>query len=328
MGKCSREELIFAGAFFHYAFLRVHPYFRFLIMKIIRAKVLGFCFGVRRAVELAEQALEESGSLRSLSLSKGSKGPLTKVYSLGPLIHNEAALADLESRGLCTVEESDLHTIPDGATVIIRAHGVAPQVTAALEEKGCKIIDATCPRVKASQKMVERYTNQNDYVIISGDKNHGEMIGIAGFAGKNFIQIQNEEEARNVNITDNEKINVIFMSQTTYSPKEFEKIESIFRSKFRNLAVMNTICPATNERQEALLELCKQVEGVLVIGGKTSANTKRLYQTAKENCKLAAHIQSASDIPKEFFNLKTIGITAGASTPDSIIRDVESIFNN
>ena len=136
-------------------------------MKIIRANVLGFCFGVRRAVELAEQALSETNGT---------------VYSLGPLIHNEAALTDLQSRGLCTVEESQINKIPDGATVIIRAHGVAPQVTAALEEKGCKIIDATCPRVKASQKMVERYTNQNDYVIISGDKNHGEMIGIAGFA--------------------------------------------------------------------------------------------------------------------------------------------------
>ena len=286
-------------------------------MNVIRANVLGFCFGVRRAVELAEQALEASGSL---SLSKGDT---QKVYSLGPLIHNESALADLQSRGLCTVEESQLRTIPDGSTVIIRAHGVSPKVTDALEAKHCKIIDATCPRVKASQKMVERYTNQNDYVIISGDKNHGEMIGIAGYAGRNFIQIQNEEEASTVNIQDNEKINVILMSQTTYSPKEFEKIESIFRSKFKNLAVMNTICPATNERQEALLELCNQVEGVLVIGGKTSANTKRLYQTAKENCKHAAHIQGPADIPQEIYNLKTIGITAGASTPDSIITAVE-----
>ena len=298
-------------------------------MNVIRAKVLGFCFGVRRAVELAEQALEVSGSLSFAcpELVEG-KGSVQKVYSLGPLIHNESALADLQSRGLCTVEEKDLQTIPDGATVIIRAHGVSPKVTDALEAKNCKIIDATCPRVKASQKMVERYTNQNDYVIISGDKNHGEMIGIAGFAGRNFIQIQNEEEARSVDIPGSDKINVIFMSQTTYSPKEFEKIESIFRTKFKNLAVMNTICPATNERQEALLELCKQVEGVLVIGGKTSANTKRLYQTAKENCPHAAHIQSAQDIPQEFYSLKTIGITAGASTPDSIIRDVESIFNN
>ena len=276
-------------------------------MKIIRAKVLGFCFGVRRAVDLAEDALRASKDT---------------VYSLGPLIHNEAALADLQSRGLCTVEESQINTIPDGSTVIIRAHGVAPRVTAALEEKGCHIIDATCPRVKASQKMVERYTSANDYVIITGDKNHGEMIGIAGFAGKNFIQIQNEEEARALNIPNADKINVILMSQTTYSIKEFQKIREILSSKFRKITVMNTICPATSERQQALQELCSQVEGVLVIGGKSSANTLRLYQIAAENCKHAAHIQSSSDIPEEFFQLKTIGITAGASTPDKIIKEV------
>ena len=277
-------------------------------MKIIRAKVLGFCFGVRRAVELAEDALAHG---------EGT------VYSLGPLIHNEAALADLQSRGLCTVEESQIKTIPDGSTVIIRAHGVSPHVINTLELKGCHIIDATCPRVKASQKMVERYTSGSDYVILTGDKNHGEMIGIAGFAGPNFIQIQNEEEAHALDIPDSDKINVIIMSQTTYSIKEFHKIQEILSTRFRNLAVMNTICPATNERQQALLELCKQVEGVLVIGGKNSANTKRLYQTAAENCCHAAHIQSASDIPPEFYNLQTIGITAGASTPDSIITAVE-----
>lgn len=278
-------------------------------MKIIRAKVLGFCFGVRRAVELAEDAL--------------ARGEGT-VYSLGPLIHNEAALADLQARGLCTVEESQINTIPDGSTVIIRAHGVSPHVINTLELKGCHIIDATCPRVKASQKMVERYTSGSDYVIITGDKNHGEMIGIAGFAGPNFIQIQNEEEALALDIPDSDKINVILMSQTTYSIKEFQKIQEILRTKFRNITVMNTICPATSERQQALQELCSQVEGVLVIGGKNSANTRRLYQTAVENCKLAAHIQSASDIPEEFFQLKTLGITAGASTPDGIIEDIES----
>ena len=280
-------------------------------MKIIRAKVLGFCFGVRRAVDLAEQALAENTKA---------------VYSLGPLIHNEAALADLEARGLCTVEESQIDTIPDGSTVIIRAHGVTPHVTNTLELKGCRIIDATCPRVKASQKMVERYTYENDYVIITGDKNHGEMIGIAGFAGRNFIQIQNAQEAAELDIPNSDKINVILMSQTTYSIKEFQKIQEILSTRFRNLAVMNTICPATNERQQALLELCKQVEGVLVIGGKTSANTKRLYQTAAENCRHAAHIQSAQDIPPEFYNLQTIGITAGASTPDLIITAVEEVL--
>ena len=278
-------------------------------MEIIRASVLGFCFGVRRAVELAEKALSEN--------------PGKKVYSLGPLIHNENALSALEEKGLHILEESDIAELEEGSVVIIRAHGVAPSVTDALEKRGCKIIDATCPRVKASQKMVERYSSENDYVVLTGDINHGEVIGIAGYAGENFSQIQDYEEAERLNIKDGDNKNVILLSQTTYSPKEFEKIENLFKSKFHNLAVMNTICPATNERQQALLELCSQVEGVLVVGGKNSANTKRLYQTAAANCKIAAHIQSAADIPQEFFNLKTIGITAGASTPDEIIEDVE-----
>ena len=278
-------------------------------MEIIRASVLGFCFGVRRAVELAEKALSEN--------------PGKKVYSLGPLIHNENALSALEEKGLHILEESDIAELEEGSVVIIRAHGVAPCVTDALEKRGCKIIDATCPRVKASQKMVERYSSENDYVVLTGDINHGEVIGIAGYAGENFSQIQDYEEAENFEIPGSEGKNVILLSQTTYSPKEFEKIENLFKSKFHNLAVMNTICPATSERQQALLELCSQVEGVLVVGGKNSANTKRLYQTATANCKLAVHIQSAADIPQEFFNLKTIGITAGASTPDEIIEDVE-----
>ncbi len=283
-------------------------------MTIIRANVLGFCFGVRRAVDLAEEALNESHKNSSFQ----------KVYSLGPLIHNEATLKRLEKAGLQTVQENDIYLIPNDSVVIIRAHGVGPSVISELEKKNCKIIDATCPRVKASQKMVERYTHQNDYVVLTGDKNHGEVIGIAGYAGDNFSLIQDLSEAQNFSLQcdrENRK-NIILLSQTTFSPKEFEKIENVFKNKFQNLAVMNTICPATNERQEALMELCEQVDGVLVIGGKNSANTTRLYQTALTNCKNAVHIQSSKDIPKDFFKLEKVGITAGASTPDSIIDEV------
>jgi 4-hydroxy-3-methylbut-2-enyl diphosphate reductase len=261
---------------------------------------------------LAEKALAEN--------------PGKKVYSLGPLIHNENALKSLGEKGLFTVDESAISAIPDGAVVIIRAHGVAPSVTDALEKQGCQIINATCPRVKASQKMVERYSSENDYVVLTGDRNHGEVIGIAGYAGENFSQIQDYTEAESFNIPDSDSKNIILLSQTTYSPKEFEKIETLFRSKFRNLAVMNTICPATNERQEALLELCKKVDGVIVIGGKNSANTKRLYQTAAANCNKAIHVQNASEIPEDFRNLSKVGITAGASTPDSIIDEVEAFL--
>ena len=281
-------------------------------MKIIRASVLGFCFGVRRAVELVEKALAEN--------------PDKKVYSLGPLIHNENALRSLEAKGLHILQETEIASLKEGSVVIIRAHGVAPSVTDALEKGGCTIIDATCPRVKASQKMVERYSSKNDYVVLTGDRNHGEVIGIAGYAGENFSQIQDYEEAEKFEIAGSEEKNVILLSQTTYSPKEFEKIEGLFRSRFRNLAVMNTICPATNERQQALLELCSEVDGVLVVGGKNSANTKRLYQTAAANCRFAAHIQSAGEIPEDFLKLERVGITAGASTPDEIIDEVEKVL--
>ena len=278
-------------------------------MEIIRASVLGFCFGVRRAVELAEKSLLEN--------------PGKKVYSLGPLIHNETTLKALGNKGLMIIEEDDLDKLPENSVVIIRAHGVAPNVIKILQSKNCKIVEATCPRVKASQKNVSKYTHNDDYVILTGDKNHGEVKGIAGYAGKNFVLIQTAEEAKALSIPDCDNKKVILLSQTTFSPKEFIEIENILKSKIKNLTVMNTICPATNERQEALAELCAQVDGVLVIGGKASANTIRLYQSAKANCKNAAHIQGAEGIPEEFFSMNKVGITAGASTPDSVIDSVE-----
>ena len=278
-------------------------------MEIIRASVMGFCFGVRRAVELAEKALSENNG--------------KKVYSLGPLIHNENALKVLEEKGLNILKEEDINKVEEGSVVVVRAHGVAPSVYKALEKRACVIIDATCPRVKASQKMVERYSSANDYVVLTGDRNHGEVIGIAGYAGENFSQLQDFSEAENFFIDDADKKNVILLSQTTYSPVEFERIEKLFQNRFKNIAVMNTICPATNERQTALIELCNKVDGVLVIGGKNSANTKRLFQTAEKHCKIATHIQGAQDIPADFYKLERVGITAGASTPDEIIEEVE-----
>ena len=275
---------------------------------------MGFCFGVRRAVELAEKALDENKS--------------KKVYSLGPLIHNEKVLSALKEKGLIIIEENEIKNIVCESVVIIRAHGVAPDIIKSLKEKKCEIIDATCPRVKASQKMVERYSAEDDFVILTGDKNHGEVIGIAGYAGKNFALIQDLKEAMKIDFADLSQKNIILLSQTTFSPVEFEKIEKVCKNKFKNLAVMNTICPATNERQNALLELCSKVDGVLVIGGKNSANTKRLFQTAQKHCKNVAHIQSKNDIPKFFYEMEKVGITAGASTPDEIIVDVKNHLCN
>lgn len=287
---------------------------KLLFMEIKKASVLGFCFGVRRAVEIAEQALENTDN--------------KKVYSLGPLIHNETVLKKLNSKGLEILDENKINDIEEKSVVIIRAHGVSPEVINKLRSKDCTVIDATCPRVKASQKMVQQYTSNNDYVILTGDRNHGEVIGIAGYAGKNFIQIQDKSEAEKIQIENSEKININLLSQTTYSMTEFEQIRNIITAKFKNVNVMNTICPATKERQDALLDLCNEVDGIIVIGGKNSANTKRLYQRAMENCRKAVHIESAEEIPEDFYLLRKVGITAGASTPDEIIDDVcKSLLN-
>lgn len=282
-------------------------------MQIIKSEVMGFCFGVRRAVETAESALQKYG-----------KG----VYSLGPLIHNENALKELKEKGLLIADEKEISTIKDGSVVIIRAHGVAPDLIETLKNKKCTVIDATCPRVKANQKMVSRYTSADDYIILTGDKNHGEVIGLAGYAKSNFIQIQNYDEAEKVQLPSNLKGQIVLLSQTTYNPLEFSKIESLLKSRYPQIKVQNTICPATEERQNALLDLCSKVDALIVIGGKNSANTKRLYQTAKENCKFALHIQDESEIPDEIRKYEKIGITAGASTPDKIISLVETALNN
>ena len=281
-------------------------------MEIYFASVMGFCFGVERAVEIAEKTLNEYKNI--------------KVYSLGPLIHNEEFLSELSSKGLLICDENNIEEIEEGSAVIIRAHGVRPAIISKLEEKKCIIVDATCPRVKASQTMVSKYTGEGKHVILSGDKNHGEVKSIAGFAKKPLLQLQTTQEAENITFNGDNSEEYVLMSQTTFSPDEFEKIQTILQNKINKLTVKNTICPATKERQDSLLELCSRVEGVLVIGGKNSANTKRLFQTAKENCKFAAHIQTADDIPEDFYKLHTVGITAGASTPAKIIEEVKNKF--
>lgn len=277
-------------------------------MEIIKAEILGYCFGVRRAVEKAEQAL--------------SKNTGVPVYSLGPIIHNQTTLDRLAESGMKTAKS--LEDIPENSAVIIRAHGVPPEVIRCLEEKHCSIIDATCPRVKASQKIAEK--NRENLIVFTGDAEHGEVKGIAGYGGKNFCLIRNVSDAEKFSEPLRGQKTVLF-SQTTFSEKEFETIRQKLGSKYQNLEVLDTICPATRERQESLLELCRKVDGVIVIGGKQSANTIRLFQTALKNCSRAVHIENASEIPDDFFGFEKIGITAGASTPDEIISEVCEVLN-
>ncbi|MCR5386536.1 MAG: 4-hydroxy-3-methylbut-2-enyl diphosphate reductase [Treponema sp.] len=284
-------------------------------MNVIKADTLGYCMGVRRAVESAEVALKEYKD--------------KKVYSLGPLIHNQNALDDLASKGLNIIDENSIDELKENSVVIIRAHGVKPSVKKILEDKNTVIIDATCPRVTVSQNRVKEFSRQGYTVFLTGDKGHAEVEGIKGFCESDFYCIENLSEAQDV-LKTNTFEKVMLLSQTTFSEVEFAKISEYFKTFFDakkgddkiQLVIINTICPATKQRQEALEKLSGKVKGIIVVGGKKSANTVRLYQKASSYVKKAVHIENASEIPDEFYLLDTVGITAGASTPDSVIDEV------
>ncbi len=268
--------------------------------------------GVRRAVDTAEEILRNTNS--------------GLVYTMGPLIHNPVVLKSLEKRGLHVLEEKNIYRLDEKNTVVIRAHGISPLLFNRLEKQGCTIIDATCPRVKVSQRRAEEYSKRGYTVILTGDKNHGEVTGIAGFAGKNFLLVQTIAAAELLFTGDNMKCipeKAILLSQTTFSPVDFEAIAGILKRKIPALEVFNTICPATEERQTALRKLSLQVDGILVVGGRNSANTRRLYTNAESLCRKSALIETPEEIPEYFFTMNVIGITAGASTPDEVITAVE-----
>lgn len=276
-------------------------------MKVILADVLGYCMGVRRAVEIAADSLKNCGS--------------KKVYSFGPLIHNRIALENLAKKGLSVLKDEEISSVEKGSLVVIRAHGVPPAIMEKLSDSGCQILNATCPKVMASQKNAEKYAKLGYTVILAGDSNHGEVAGISGYAGKKFVLVQNKDEAEKMSpLPDDEK--AVLLCQTTFSKEEFSQIVEKLSKKIKNLKVLDTICSATKERQDALKRICPDVDGILVVGGKNSANTKRLLQIAEENCGKAALIETAEEIPEDFFELDSVGITAGASTPNSVIERV------
>ncbi len=299
-------------------------------MNIIRAGTMGFCAGVRRAVNCADVALDENSDI-----SQEKKG---QVYTLGPLIHNPAALKKLAERNLKILSDGDFSVLKPNDTVLIRAHGVPPEKEAELKSMGVNVINATCPLVTHSQKRAAKYAGENYIIFFAGDKNHGEVVGIEGYAREaakksnlacDFILVKDtadaEREAEKLcaDYSDIGDRKIALLSQTTFSISVFEKIEKFLKEKFSQTEVVNSICPATHERQNSLIDLCENADGILVIGGKTSANTNRLFATAKKLCANAALIENASEIPENFFNLETVGLTAGASTPDDVIAEVE-----
>lgn len=269
-------------------------------MKVILAETLGFCGGVRRAVDKIYKTLDETSG--------------DKVYMEGPIIHNNSVIRDLESKGVSLL--GDIDDLSD-KKVVIRAHGITPELEDSIKERGGEVVDGTCPIVKTSQIKIQKFVSDGYFVVISGDKGHAEVIGLVGQAPNDTCVVAKPEDLKNYTFPEK----TLLISQTTFSKPEFFRIEEALKEVCPTMKSLCTICGATKERQDAVIELANSVDAIVVVGGRTSSNTKRLKK-AVEDVVPTWLIEDVSELPDEIKQYKTIGVTAGASTPDNIIRDV------
>ena len=271
-------------------------------MKILLSKKMGFCFGVKKSIVMANKTIiKEKGT----------------VYMLGPIIHNPQVIKDYQQRGVKVVHNLD--QIPVGSKIITRAHGISSKVRKLAENKKLTVIDTTCPNVKKLQEIAS-FLNKNKYfLIIFGDKKHPEILSILEMVNHNALVIEKPSEIAGV--SPNKKIG--FISQTTKNIYSFKKLASHLLEKTKELRIFNTICPATMERQESAFELSKQVDVMLVIGGKMSANTSRLAEICKNQGVKTYHIETKTQLKQEWFcKNDRVGISSGASTPDYLTNEI------
>ena len=277
-------------------------------MKVIKAKTAGFCFGVKRAVETV---YEQVGIC---------DGP---IYTYGPIIHNEEVVKDMESKGVIVLRtEKELNNVEKG-TVIIRSHGVEKRIYDKLETKGLRIVDATCPFVKKIHKIVHKESAEGKYNLIIGNPDHPEVIGIRGWAGENAVVIQCADDIEKNDFSKNRKICVV--SQTTFNYNKFKDLVEIIKKKSYDSIVLNTICNATKERQTEAERIAESVDAMIVIGDKHSSNTQKLFEICRKACNNTYYIQTLGDLDlNQLGSVETVGITAGASTPNNIIEEVQN----
>ena len=277
-------------------------------MKVIKAKTAGFCFGVKRAVDTVYKQVDTCN------------GP---IYTYGPIIHNEEVVKDLESKGVVVLRtEEDLDNIFEG-TVIIRSHGVKKRIYDKLETKGIRVVDATCPFVKKIHNIVQKESAAGKYILIIGNPDHPEVIGIRGWAGEHAAVIQNADDIENIDFSKKEKICVV--SQTTFNYNKFKDLVEIIKKKSYDIIVLNTICNATIERQTEAESIAESVDAMIVIGDKHSSNTQKLFEICRKACNNTYYIQTLDDLDlNQLGSVETVGITAGASTPNNIIEEVQN----
>lgn len=267
-------------------------------MKVELASSCGFCFGVKRAIKMAEDAKNAS--------------------SIGELIHNQEEINRLKNDyNVKTLQ--DISQVGDEKKLIIRTHGIVKQDLIKLQNENKEIIDATCPFVKKPQKIVEKMSDEGYDIIIFGDENHPEIKGIKSYASGKVFVVLKEEELKNLKLSSR----VAVVSQTTKKVDNFTKIVNELVKKVKEVRVFNTICDATSKNQEAARELSKRADVMVVVGGKNSSNTKQLFLICKEFCANSYLIENEKELKKEWFlNKDLCGITAGASTPDWIIQKI------
>ena len=275
-------------------------------MKVEVAKSAGFCFGVQRAVDSVYSEIE-----------KGKK----PIYTFGPIIHNEQVVADLETKGIKVINTVDeLKKLNEG-TVVIRSHGVPKEIYDILEKQHINIVDATCPFVKKIHNIVSDESKKDKVIIIIGNNNHPEVEGIKGWVEGPVLVINEEEQIEKIGDLKNKSVCIV--SQTTFNHNKFKYLVEIIKKKGYDINVVNTICNATHVRQVEAQKIASKVDAMIVIGGKRSSNTQKLYDICKEECNNTYYIQTLDDLDLcELESLESIGITAGASTPKNIIEEV------
>ena len=286
-------------------------------MKNVRvAKSAGFCFGVKRAVDMVYAQLETND---------GIKDP---IYTYGPIIHNEEVVKDLEAKGVTVIHDISEIEESEKGTIVIRSHGVGEKIYQTLENAGYHIVDATCPFVKKIHRHVREYGDAGYHVVIIGNASHPEVEGIRGWGNEEEITvIGTREAAENFRVSAGKKVCIV--SQTTFNYNKFQELVEIIKKKGYDISVLDTICNATEERQTEARKIAAESDLMIVIGDKHSSNTQKLYEISKKECANTYYIQTSKDMDyHQIQSINNVGITAGASTPNNIIEEVSKNVRN
>ncbi len=278
-------------------------------MEVILAEHAGFCFGVKKAVDTVYEQVEHKDK---------------KIYTYGPIIHNEEVVKDLESKGVEVVNNvDDLSNVSEDGTIVIRAHGIPRETEEKIKQKGISYVDATCPFVKRIHRIVDEESQKGRTIVITGNAKHPEVEGIVSWANGPVYVIESLEDAQKFALPVETELTLV--SQTTFNYKKFKDVVEIFNGKGYNINIVNTICNATQERQTEAEKIAAEADAMIVIGGTSSSNTRKLYEICSGKCKHTYFVQTVDDLPKDFpEGIYKVGITAGASTPKNIIEEVQT----